>query len=196
MKRLILSSVILSTLTFGFAANAAPSDDTPDFSYVEAGIGNINFDSDLAPLSGADVLGVKGSWEFSDMGYVRMSYADADYDGMDADANQFTAGVGAQYPLSMRTALFGDINYFHVEYNTPFGDTDEDGYQVNTGVKSRIMPELELTGTISYTDTGDEDGMEVTVGGRYFFTDQFAVGLDVSRTPDSDLFLFVGRYSF
>ena len=146
MKRTLLASLTLAAFAFSANALANATDTTPDFSYVEVGYGALSFDDSFLP--DADVLGIQGSWEFSEMGYARLSYADADYDDIDSSADQFTAGLGLKYPLTKTTALFGDLNYFHVGYDYPGFSESFDGYQVNTGVKSRIMPELELTGTI------------------------------------------------
>jgi hypothetical protein len=74
---------------------------------------------------------------------------------------------------------------------------DVDGYGVAGYVRARPIDRLELTGGLSYADF-DELGDDTffTAGARFFFTQMFAVGLDVSLNSDTTAYILGGRFNF
>lgn len=205
MKKHLLATATIAALAFTASpAFAKVTDSAPDFSFVEANFIKMDIDVPGEDVElEADGIEFKGAFEISDKAFMHFSYSNPELDIVDVGMDMYTVGVGARHALSARTSLFGTVDYIRVEtddvsfgYDTLNGESFN-GFGLNAGVKSRIAPEIELTGILSYADVDEvDDGVSATAEVRYFFTNELAVGLSYTVAEDTDTLSVGARYSF
>lgn len=201
MKKLALATATIAALALSASSFAKVTETAPDFSYVEAGYSSYDFDG-----LDADGITINGSFELSETAFVNYMYSNAETDGLDdlvgaeVDMDNYSIGIGARHALSANTALFGSVNYLRSEADFFDVDVSGNGYGINAGVKSRLAPEIEITGTVSYNDIEvegeSEDGVTGQVDLRYYFTNDIALGLSYAVGEDTDTISVGARYSF
>lgn len=165
-----------------------------DYSYLE--VGYVKSEIDDFDVDG-DGLGLRGSYEFTENFHAFAAYSDQDFD-FDVGASTLEVGGGYAWPINPNMDIVGTVSYVKVEIDVPFfGDVDDDGFALGAGLRARAMEQLELTGGLKYVSF-DEGGEDTTfaAGGRYFFTKQFAAGVDVDFDDDGTTWTLAGRLSF
>lgn len=155
-------------------------------------------DDDLAGFSfDGDGFGIGGSFEVGESWFIGVGYSTIGFDfGIDLD--QISVGGGYHAGMSDRTDFFATLSYLSVEVSASgFGSVDEDGYGVAVGVRSMLTDNVELNGSLGYSDLGDgADGTAFNVGALYSFTESFAVGFDIGIEEDVTLYSLGGRFYF
>ncbi len=181
-----LTSLLLAAVPLAAQADAM------SYSYIDLGYLETNLDN--GPT--ADGFGVRGSAAFADNFFVFGEYANQDLQGIDID--QFAVGLGGHLDLSETVDLVGRIGYLDAEASAGGFSVSVDGYLVSAGVRGRVVEDLELEGHVIHRDLGSQGGDDtsVAIGGRYFFTDQFAVGAEFDLADDADTILAGVRISF
>lgn len=183
--------VILGSLTLAFAPLAALADDM-SYSYLD--LGYVETDIDDAPT--ADGFGVRGSVGFGANWFVFGEYSSQELGSVDID--QFAVGLGGHYGLTEEMDLVGRVGYVDAEAAVGPFSVSVDGFLVSAGLRGQIGDAFELEGRVDYTDLGDDGGDDTSlaIAGRYFFTDQFAVGAEYATSDDANA-IFAGiRWSF
>jgi len=144
-----------------------------------------------------DGFGIKGSWELAPSIFVLGGLQNLDIDG-GGSYDTLNLGVGMNWALSDNADLFGAATFERADLGPA-----ESGFGVQAGVRGRMVERLELSAAIKYSDIGDfGDAFTYTVGGRWYFTPNFALGLDYNKVDlgdvnaDGDLFSVALRYDF
>ena len=173
----------LGLLAIGVSATApAIADDGMSYNYIEAAYIDTEIDDGL-DVDG-DGIGVGGSVELGDFMFLTAGYSSQEFD-FSVDLDQLSVGIGAHTPLTDNVDLVGSLRYIDAEVDTPFGDVDDDGYGAGLGIRARVTDVVELEGGINYIDLDDGgDDTSVAFGGRYYFTENFAVGAGVEFGDD------------
>jgi len=182
MKRAIISSAILSVLSFGAMA------DTPSFDFVEIGYTQLSIDGTSIEPDGFEF---RGSSEINDSWYIAGDYSDISDGG--ASVSLTTAGVGFKNDFSDTSSFFAEIDFARFDTN---GGGSDSGYEMTFGVRSNITEKLELKGAIEYLDINDDDTTYLVLGAAYNFTDRLAVYSDYKNESDSDRFSVGVRFRF
>lgn len=145
-----------------------------------------------------DGFGVKGSWALAPSIFVFGGLQNLDAEGPGGSLDALNLGVGMNWALSDNADLFGGASFERLK-----GGTSESGFGVQAGVRGRVAESLELSASIKYADIGDfGDSFTYAAGGRWYFTPNFAVGLDYNKLDlgdadaKGDLFSLVLRYDF
>jgi hypothetical protein len=165
-----------------------------DYSYVE--LGYVKSEIDDLDIDG-DGPGLRGSYEFTENFHAFAAYTDQDFD-FDVSATTLEVGAGLAWPLNPNLDVVGTVSYIKGEIDVPFfGEFDDDGFALGAGLRARVVEKLELTGGLKHASF-DEAGDDTTfgAGGRYFFTDMFAAGVDVDFDDDGTTWMLGGRLSF
>ena len=180
MNKLTVIKAGLGLAACAFALNAAANDEL-SYNYVEANY--LDTEIDDLDIDG-DGLSLSGSVEIGDSAFLFAGFGSLDFDrGVDLD--QRTIGLGAHTSISDNVDLVGTIGYVDAELDTPFGDADDDGYSVGVGLRGKVADAFELEGGISYVDLDDSgDDTTFNFGGRYYFTETFALGAGVGIGDD------------
>lgn len=100
--------------------------------------------------------------------------------------------------MSNGADFFATLSYLRAEVSASgFGSAEEDGYGATVGVRSMLNDQVELHGSIGYSDLGDgADGTAFNVGALYSFTDSFALGLDIGLDEDVTQYGLGARFYF
>lgn len=186
MKRSLIALGLLAVLPL--AASAAEG---LSYNHVEGGY----VSTDLKGLPDADGFGVKGSVAFHPNFHVFGDYANQEFDNSNLDFDQWRLGVGYNHTLTARTDLLTRIAYEKVDFGS-LGDAD--GWSVEVGARSALLPALE-----GYALAGYEDGDETSgdfygrLGAQYKFNANWGISGDVKLVKGGDRQWFVGpRFSW
>jgi hypothetical protein len=172
-------------------------------SYTYADLGYVVTDLD-GVSSDFDGFVLRGSIEVVDNWFIYGRYLDQTLSesGLDFDLQQFSIGGGYAWSFAENMDLYGKVGYTQAELDTSgqgFGgfDIDDDGYELGVGLRARPMEALELEGAITYVDLSDSgDDTSFGVAARWFFTDNFAVGVEGDFADDANSYGFGVRWAF
>lgn len=192
MRFKIVSSLIATAALVPAFAHA----DGFSYSYLEGAYVNTdidNFDKDI------DGFSLRGSFEITPNIFVFGNYTDQSTSifGTDAGLEQFQLGAGYAWPLGKNLDLYGKVGYAHAQLEVPGPNLDDDGYTLGVGMRGRPMEALELEGSVNYLDLNDSgDDTSLGVAARYFFTPQFAAGIEGNFGDDANTYGVNVRWSF
>ncbi|WP_018982295.1 outer membrane beta-barrel protein [Salinimonas chungwhensis] len=177
-KRLpILTAALLGTFSTGALSDV-------NWQYVEAGYSELD-----AGGADADGFTVAGKYLMDNNIYLNGDYKHFDESNVDFD--MLTLGAGYRMPLTSRTDAYFGANFERVDTRA----SDDSGFSLNAGIRSMIMPELELAGQLGYYDVDDGD-VTFKVSANYYFTPRWAVGLSHEGIDDVDITQLTARYAF
>ena len=193
-----IMNAMVGSLMLAALPLATQADDM-GYSYIEAGY----TEADLDNVADGDGFAVRGSVSFAENFFVFGEYATFGFPGS-VDLDQMSAGLGGHLDISERVDLVGRVGYTEFDLSVPgFGSGSEDGFLVSAGIRGQVADSFELEAHAVHTDLGSNagDSTALVVGGRYFFTENFAAGLEYRTGDDlggADLdVIFVGvRFSF
>jgi len=163
-------------------------------SYLEAGYGYAEIGG--GAVDEGDGFKVAASWELPANVLIGASYRDFDYDV--ASITELSAGLGYKWDLGSSFDLVTAATYEDFE----FEDVSESGFGLSIGVRGLVTEQLELGADLKYTDIKDlPTTFTVSLGGRWYFNPNFALGLDVRKADQliiaSDTsFIATLRYDF
>jgi hypothetical protein len=186
-------------LYFGLLAAlsvAGPAMAEEGFNYSYVDLGYVKSELDDYNVEG-DGFGLRGSYEFTKNVHAFAGYTDQEYD-FGVNATTMELGAGYAWPVNSNMDLIGSASYVHAEVKAPgFGSADDSGLGLGVGVRGRVVNALELTGGLQYVDF-DKSGNDTTftAGGRYYFTNRFAAGLDMAFDDAGTTWMLGGRFSF
>jgi Ax21 family sulfation-dependent quorum factor len=186
----IVNAMVASLLVAAvpFAAQAE------DMSYSYLDLNYVETDIDNGPT--ADGFGLRGSVAFAENYFVFGEYTNQDLRGVDID--QFAVGLGGHLGLTETVDLVGRVGYVDAEVSAGGFSVSVDGYLVSAGLRGQVAEDFELEGHVIHRDLGDDGGDDTafSIGGRYFFTDRFALGAEYEIADDAKTILVGGRFSF
>jgi hypothetical protein len=188
-KHLALGAVL--ALGFGSQAFAA---DGISYNLIEGGY--VRGEVDDAGLDG-DGFTIGGSVELGQGLFGFASVNDIEYgDNSGISSNLFNAGLGTHFALSPNLDLVSGVSWERIEVKASGVSVSDDGIGLSVGLRG-MFDRLELTGTVKYSDFGHNTN-DFTLGasGRYYFTDAFAAGPDISHNDDGTNWGISFRYDF
>ncbi len=193
-KGIVLGSMAALTLS----ANVFAADEL-SYTWVEANYLETELDDDDGDLDG-DGLGLSGSFAFTENLHGFASYSDQEFDldiAPDVSFEMLDIGAGVNFPLNPGLDIIGTLSYLDVQASAGGASADDNGYRLGAALRGRVASKLELTGGISYIDL-DDSGDDTTygVGGRYYFTDNFALGANADFADDQMTWTLGARYDF
>jgi hypothetical protein len=164
-------------------------------SFVEAGYGMGKASSPQGLGTGkvdGDGFSIDASMEFPSNVIGFASYTDMGWDvsGLgDLDATRLSVGVGYKWSLNDSVDLVTGAMYDRVELDAGGPSLDGDGVALKLGLRSRLNDRLELGTTLTWSDAAIEiapdtdlkPGFNLSASARYYFTPNFAGGIDVSK---------------
>ena len=164
---------------------------SPDFNYVEGGYAKIDvddtsYDPDGFKVSGSALVGKNV--------FLNGSYTDTSDEvaNRDIDFNQLSLSLGYRMAASSNTDVYGVVSYEEAELES----YDQNGYGLTAGIRSRVTPNIELDGGVSYIDLDDDDDTYLNLGASYYFTPEAAVSISYRTSDDNDIMGIAARYSF
>jgi hypothetical protein len=193
MRCKLISALAATAALAPFLAHA----ESVSWSYLEGGYVNTDidrFDEDV------DGFALRGSYELTGEVFVFGGYTDQSTSaaGLDLDVQSWNLGLGYAWPLGQALDLYGKLGYVSAEADLEgFGDADDDGYSLAVGLRGRAVEQLELEGAVSYVDLSDSgDDTTLDLGARWYFTPQFAFGVEGSFGDDANTYGLGVRWNF
>lgn len=187
-----LSALAVTAALLPFVAQA----DGPSYTYLEGAYVNTDIDGFNEELDG---FALRGSFEITEQWFMFAGYSNqsADYRGVDLDYEQMNLGVGFAWPISSTADVYGKVGYVQAEADANGFDIDDDGYLLGIGLRGRVAEQFELEGALNYVDLSDSgDDTSFGVGARWFFTPQFALGLEGDFGDDVTTYGVAFRWNF
>lgn len=154
---------------------------------------------DVAPGVNIDGEGfaLSGAVEFGPTLHGFGSVRTVDFEqGVDAD--WLTLGMGFNTALAPALDLVAGVSYERLKVSLAGeGSEKEEGIGLNAGLRGRAGNNLELFAGLKYVNYGHGlDDTTINVGGRYYVTPKFALGLSYSENDDGDSWFVALRYDF
>ncbi len=192
-----VSNVTKVSLVALSLAVSAPvlADDDMSYNYIEGAYIDTELEVGSTDVDG-DGFGLVGSVELGENFFLTAGYGSQEFDD-NVDLDQWSFGIGAHTPIADNVDLVGRVSYIDAEVDSRFGSADDDGYGIGIGLCGRITEQIELEGGINYADLDDSgDDTSFAFGGRYYFTEQFAVGAGVDIGDDVSSVFAAARFEF
>jgi hypothetical protein len=191
IRKLTQPAILVLTV---FSSGFIPPTNAADLNYtyvegryfINTGLGKEN----------SDGFGLSASYKLEDQIYVAGGLTKLEGEDSEVEIQIISGGVGYIYSLSNNWNADAKFSFIKVENDFPKGkDADDTGYQIRSGVRGLLKPELELQAHIAYTDTFlastslefaadyylkpnisacanfgiDSDGGSFSVGAKYYF---------------------------
>jgi len=193
-----------AVMALGFGTQVFAADE--GFSYNLGEIGYTRAEVDDLDLKG-DGVTLGGSVEFSPNMFGSFNFADVDYGssaatgGVKLKGTTYNLGLGFNWALGPTLDLVSGATYEHIRLKGSLAGVSssqsDSGFGLNVGLRGRTAEKLELTGTVKYVDFGHgTDDFTIAAGGRWYFTEAFAAGPDISHNDDGTHWGISLRYDF
>lgn len=161
---------------------------TLDFSHAEISFIQSEIDDGPLEISGSG-FGLRGSVAILNYFFAFAEYQNVDFD--DVDASLLLLGGGVHWPINDRLEIVGRLGMVRdeVEFSGLFGQDssiNEDGVLYGARLRAALTPKLEVEGGLDHRKLdllGDQT--EIVLDGRYFFTENVAVGLMFESSDDA-----------
>ncbi len=199
MKKSLLTLALAAAVPF--AAQAA---DGVRYNYAQAGYTQLNGDNgaDAKGWSADGSIAVHPNWSI---------YAGTDQlkiKNVDAHANQWRLGASFNTALSANTDYIVRGGYQRLSVGadtsglTIRDGTSFDGYNIETGVRSAMAPQLEGYAMVGYERLKEKngfdpgDGVYGRLGGQFKFTPNWGINGDVKFSSGDTLWTIGPRYTW
>lgn len=181
MKRYAIALALIAALPF--AASAA---DGITYNYVQGGYVATNVRG-----PDADGWGLNGSVAIHPNFHLFADYANQDIKHSSASFDQWRIGGGYNTAIGKRTDFVADVAYDH--YDANHAGPKAEGYSIETGVRSAMLPNLEGYAKVGYMDTNKTSGEAYgRLGANVMFNQNFGMSADVRLLKGGDTQWFVG----
>lgn len=166
-----------------FAASAQDGRSGLSYNYVQGGYVGTNTDA-----GDANGWGLGGSVAVHPNFHLFGTFSQQEIDNTNVDVDQWRVGGGYNQGISDRTDFVGTVAYEKFDV----GAFDMDGYSLEAGVRSALMPNLEGYAMAGYEDGDAYDGdLYGRLGATVKFNPTWGVNADV-KIADGDTQWFVG----
>jgi hypothetical protein len=193
-RALVAAALALPVVCTAQPSSSRPQESSFDYSYVELEYAETEFGVPGGGDIDGDGFGVEGSFELNDEWHAFAAYGNADLDfGVDLDS--WLIGAGYVFPLQDDLDVYGRVMYVKMDADVPGPDPDDDGLGLQVRVRGRVNDQFEVEGGVQYLNVDDSD-TSLQAEGRYYFRDDFSVGLGLTFGGDTDGIAVSARYSF
>lgn len=196
----LLALAVLSNVGIAAASDLSYNFVQGSYQQTEIDLGDgINLD--------LDGYGILGSAELGEQFFITAAYTDASGDDsyfgetVDFSADATSLGFGFHTALSDKLDFVASVAKTSAEAtaNTSFGEisSDSDAWAYSVGLRGMVGTNVELFASINYLDADEgETDTGFMVGGQYYLTEAFSLGLALDSGDDSDTTSLFARVSF
>ena len=184
-----------TALFVAIAAVFAPGLVLADMNYTNFEVSMIDVENDSFNVDG-DGFALEGSYELNERFHLFGEWQDQSLD-FGLDGRSLELGGGYTHSFSDKLDFVGTLSYVDAEVKLGSLTADDDGLGIGGGIRSRIAESVELDASLQLVDF-DESGSDTgySVGGRYYFNDDMAIGASVDFTDNSDTLRVGFRWEF
>lgn len=143
-----------------------------------------------------DGFSISGSVEFGSSIHGFGTLGATEYEDS-IDVGTLSAGLGFNHALAPALDLVTGVSYERLKFEGGGTRVIEEGVGLHAGLRGRVGDKVELAAGLKYVNFGDAlDDTTLMAGGRYYFSRNFALGLDYSENDDGDTWIVALRYDF
>jgi hypothetical protein len=143
-----------------------------------------------------DGFEINGSVEFGSTIHGFAALSSTEYEDA-VDVGALSVGLGFNHSLAPALDLVSGVSYERLKVEVGSERQIEEGVGVHAGLRGRVGDRVELTAGLKYSHFGDDlHDTTIQFGGRYYFSRNFALGLDYSENDDGDTWALAFRYDF
>lgn len=186
-------STLLVTATLAPALSQAEGF---SYSYLEGAYINTDVDHYNKDIDG---LALRGSFEITDNVFLFAGFSDQSTSifSTHIGLQSYQLGAGYAWPMDRNVDLYGKVGYVHAEADLPGPNLKDDGFLLGAGLRGRVVENLELEGGVNYTDLNDTgNDTSLALAARYFFTPQFAAGIEGEFGDNANTYGVNVRWNF
>ena len=166
-----------------------------NYNYIQGIYSRTEVDAGPEDVDG-DGYGLYGSIEVGDMWHAFANFTRADLD-RGSDYDQVWIGGGLHTTLAPNMSLYLNLAYINVDASGAAGSLDDDGLGTALGLRVFVLPQVEVSGAISYADLGDAgDSTSIEGEAWYYLTREFALGGGIGFGDDVTRYGIGARYFF
>jgi opacity protein-like surface antigen len=146
-----------------------------EFSYI------VDIEVDPSSIDG-DGFSLGGTFTVADSFFVGGSYEDYDFD-RGISGEMLEIGGGYFHNLNPDLDFVATLHFVDVEFSP--GNASDDGLALGGGIRAALSDDIEVDAMLKFVDmdAGDSD-TSVELRGRYYFSDEFAVQLQIDLGGD------------
>ena len=178
-----------------FAALAAvPGVGLAEFNYTGLDISYVDVDRDVG--SGGDGFAFGGTFTVAESFFLGGGYEDYDFDS-GADGEIIELGGGYFHPINDGMDFVASLAIVDMEVSSGSFSADDDAIAIGGGIRFEVSPEFQLDAMVEYVDwdnSGSDTGFEFR--GRYYFSDDIALGAQIDLGKDVETFRIGIRFEF
>lgn len=139
-----------------------------------------------------DGFGINGSFSISPEFHVLGGVDLVELDNGGPDVSILNAGLGYNRAINnvLDLVATGGLKRYKVD-----GGGSDTGFGLGVGVRWKLLPQLEVNGGLEYVDVNDSDTV-LKLGARWYFSPQFAAGVDLNDDDAGSALRFALRYDF
>lgn len=162
---------------------ALAQDEPPKWGYIEGGF--IDFDPDEGISDDGWFAG--GSMNLGKNFHLMAEYSDI------GTYTFWDAGGGWHGLLGDKADLFAQVLWSNIQVDDD--DIDEDGYDIEAGIRWRLIKWFELSGQVNWVDYGDAGDDTTVEAGILFYLGRIGLGANW-ETGDADTMRAFFRFNF
>jgi len=189
IKSLLVLVALMSAPGLALAAGQA---EPPKWGYIEAGW--IDFSPD--DLGSVDLESDDGAFAGASIGLGKNFHILAEYDDV-GDYTFWNAGFGWHGLFGDKADLYAQAVWANIDIDN--ADISEDGYELQAGVRWKLIRWFELKLQANWVDYGGDFSSDTTgeVGALFvFFKDRMGIGADWAGGGDADTSRVFLRFNF
>lgn len=199
-----IALALAATVSTTAAANLQPDQSLqPTFTYTAIAVHQVDLDGEKMNGFGIDfgfdvTEKVFAEVQYFDVGDTYGEYIGGTYYEADLQAQQLYANLGYKIYHQGNTAVYvsGGLAYGKASYTiTGFGSEsmDDNGFNVQMGVRSRLTQQFEIDANVRHYDMGDGvNDEELAITGRYYLDDELSLLFGYTAAGDDVSYSRVG----
>lgn len=195
MKLKFIAAVVAASLSSSVVADELSYDN------LTVGYNESTFDVDGGSDLDLDGFGAGLSFSIADDWYLKLdtSMQSGDEAGVDLDLDLSTVNFGYHTAVSGNTDFIAELGYAAVDVEVSAGgfsaSDDESAANLVLGFRGKPMANFEWGASVQHMDFDDSTTF-FNLEGRYFFTDNFSLGLEGKFESDMNIYALEARFDF
>jgi hypothetical protein len=144
--------------------------------------------------NGGDGLRFNGSYDLQNDWLIVGGLTSLDFNN-NVDSTLLELGAGYVWSYSEDFDIVSSLRFVRAEFDTPGGDSDDNGFALSSGIRGMLTPEFEIRGSVNHINLDDSDTY-LELAGDYHFNRQLSAGLSLEFAGDADVITIGGRWFF
>lgn len=184
-----MAIVLAGLLLQGLAVAQTTEDQQAPLSYNYAELRFVDVDT-----AGGDGFSLNGSYELDENWLIVGGLTSLDFNN-NVDSTVLEIGGGYVWHYSQDFDLVSSLRFVRVDFDTPNGSGDDNGFALSAGARGLLAPQFEIRGSVNHVNLDNSDTF-LELAGDYYFTERFSAGASLEFAGDTDTFTIGARWFF